>query len=107
MRLHLIHDEDGRIVSFVPPGAELPGPPAADQHISEVEAPDLDANDLTLNLLQRQYRIDLSDDPPRLVSLQVSGTPRSGAGRPLDRFSTMPPDLPEMGHDEHQRHSRR
>ena len=89
------------------PVRSSPGPPAADQHISEVEAPDLDANDLTLNLLQRQYRIDLSDDPPRLVSLQVSGTPRSGAGRPLDRFSTMPPDLPEMGHDEHQRHSRR
>jgi hypothetical protein len=103
MRLHLIHDRDGRIVSFVPPGAELAGPPAADQHICEVEAPDLEAHDLNLNVLQRRYRIDLSDGPPRLVSQQLSGTPRSGAGRPLDRSSTMPPHPPETGGDEHQR----
>jgi hypothetical protein len=91
VKLHLIHDEDGDIVSFVPPGAELPGPPAADQRISEVEAPDLDANDLNVNHLRQEYRIDLSDDPPRLVRRTASGTPRSGAGRPLDRSSTMPP----------------
>jgi hypothetical protein len=91
MRLRLIHDDDGVIVSFVPPGAELSGPPASDRRISEVEAPDLDANDLNANLLQREYRVDLSDDPPRLVPRETSGTPRSGAGRPLERSSTMPP----------------
>lgn len=38
MRLRLVHDEDGRIVSFVPPGAELPGPAGDGERISEVEA---------------------------------------------------------------------
>jgi hypothetical protein len=91
MRLRLVHDEDGGIVSFVPPGAELPGPAGDGERISEVEAPDLDPNGLDANRLQREYRVELSDDPPRLVPRELRGTPRSGAGRPLEGSSLMPP----------------
>jgi hypothetical protein len=91
MRLRLVHDEDGLIVCFAAPGAELPGPAADGERISEVEAPDLDPNELDANRLRRDYRIELSDVPPRLVPRQLRGTPRSGAGRPLERSSTMPP----------------
>jgi hypothetical protein len=95
MRLRLIHDDDGNIVSFVPPGAELPGSQGPERRISEVEAPELDANQLSAGRLQREYRIDLSGDPPRLVPQATDGTPRSGAGRPLERSSTFSPDLSE------------
>lgn len=91
MRLRLIHDDEGRIVSYAPPGAELPGPLGEGCRVSEVDAPDLDDTDLDVTRLEREYRLDLSDDPPRLVAQDIGGTPRSGAGRPLERSSTFPP----------------
>lgn len=94
MRIRLIHDAGGTIVSFVPPGAELPGPQAAGQRISEVEAAGLDANELHLNHLQANYRVDCTSTPPRLVPDRMEGTPRSGAGRPLERSETFPPPPP-------------
>ena len=91
MRLRLIHDEDGEIVSFVPPGTELTGPQAPGQRISEVEAPDLDANDLDVNRLRERYRVSVAGEPPRLVPREMHGTPTSGAGRPTQRSATFPP----------------
>lgn len=91
MRIRLIHDAEGTIVSFVPPGAELTGPQEAEHLLSEVEAPDLDPNDLHLSHLKANYRVDCSGTPPTLASLQADGTPRSGAGRPLERSATFPP----------------
>jgi hypothetical protein len=73
--LRLIHDEDGRIVSYVPPGTELTGPQAPNQRISEVEAPDVDPNELDLHGLQEKYRVAMSGDAPRLVPQDTGGTP--------------------------------
>ena len=91
MRLRLIHDEDGQIISFVPPGTELTGPQAPGQRISEVEAPDLDANELDVNRLRERYRVSVGGEPPRLVPRELGGTPTSGAGRPTERSATFPP----------------
>jgi hypothetical protein len=91
MMLRLIHDADGEIVSFVPPGAELPGPAGDGHSIAEVEAHGLDPNDLHLQHLQAGYTVDCASDPPRLVPREMEGTPRSGAGRPLPSSATFPP----------------
>src|ERR1700758_4402625 len=58
MRLRLIHDPEGRIVSHAPPGTELTGPLDADKRISEVEAPDIDPNELDISRLQSEYRVE-------------------------------------------------
>jgi hypothetical protein len=97
MKLRLVHDDEGRIVSFVPPGAELPGPQPAEQRIAEVDAPDIDPEELSLSHLEREYRLDLESDPPRLVPQHMEGVPRSGAGRPLERSSTFPPSSEGAG----------
>ena len=94
MRLRLIHDAEGRILSHAPPGTELAGPLDADQRISEVEAPDIDHNEVDIARVQAEYRVQPGSDPPALVPLQ-EGTPRSGAGRPTQRSSTFPPRLPQ------------
>ncbi len=101
MRIRLIHDAEGTIVSFVPPGTELTGPPAAGEMISEVDAPDLDANELHLHHLQAGYRVDCTNTPPRLVPDRSEGTPRSGAGRPLGRSETFPPRPPDASPADH------
>jgi hypothetical protein len=62
--------------------------------VSEVEAPDLDPNQLDLTRLQGSYRVAVGGDPPRLVPREISGIPRSGAGRPTERSATFPPGPP-------------
>lgn len=91
MRLRLIHDEDGRILSFVPPGTELTGPQESGQTASEVEAPDLDPTQVDLTRLQQKFRVSMGGQPPRLVPRELPGTPTSGAGRPTERSATFPP----------------
>jgi hypothetical protein len=90
MRLRLIHDEEGRIVSFVPPGTELTGPQPPDQSICEVDGPDLDESQLDLHRLQQRFRVSVGSEPPRLVPREAGGTPMSGAGRPTERSATFP-----------------
>jgi hypothetical protein len=74
VRLRLIHDDTGRIVSYVPPGMELTGPQAPNQRISEVEAPEVDPNELDLPRLQERYRVAMGGDVPRLVPEETGGT---------------------------------
>ncbi|MFF3113442.1 hypothetical protein ACFVSN_30130 [Kitasatospora sp. NPDC057904] len=76
MKIHVAHDDEGRIRALVVPGPEFSESmtllPGEGETVSVIEAPDLADEELLLHLqsVQKGFRVDSDSGGPMLVALQ-------------------------------------